>query len=193
MEPRRHGGRERIRKFRLRVSVSPWLILSVFLLTSFSGCMTQQERAARQETRYTEAKAVFEQTTKIYHLPSAQAQGDEKMKLLTQAAAGYEQLVRRYPDQPVWCAQALRSLGNVRAEQGKLDEAVKLYSQVATKYPGQDWEVLQAWKSAADLLREASRQDEARVFYQKIIARFDVDGSPAVVKTIVRASKTHVN
>src|ERR1051326_1479927 len=169
-------------------------MMLLFLLASMlCSCATPEQATRRGQVRSAAAKDLFDQTTKLYHLPSAQAQGDEKAKLLAQAAEGYRQLLRHYPDQPAWCAQALRSLGNVRAEQGRLDEAVKLYSCVATKYPGQDWEVLQAWKSAADLLWEADRRDQARVFYRNIVTRYDVADAPAVVKTIVRASKAHLN
>jgi len=39
----------------------------------------------------------------------------EREKLLDQAARNYQLLLRRYPDQTNWCAQALRHLGNIRA------------------------------------------------------------------------------
>ncbi len=119
------------------------------VVSALAGCATpKQDRAA-------DARKLFEQTVKQYHLPSAEAQGASRQQLLKQAAAGYERLLKTYRDQPYWCAQALRSLGNVRAEQGKLDDAVRLYVRVGDHYPQQDWEVLQAWKSAADLLWDA--------------------------------------
>ena len=134
------------------------------------------------------AKALFEATAREYHFQSAMATGTERERLLAEAATGYERLLRQYPDQDDWCAKALRSLGNVRAEQGQLGVAVKLYASVAEKYSRQDWEVLQAWKTAADLLWEAGRQDEARKFYRKIIARFDQHNAAEVVKSVVRAA-----
>jgi len=117
---------------------------------------------------------------------------DKTATLLQQAAAGYEELLRRYPDQQGWCAQALRSLGNVRTEQGRLDDAVRLYDRVAERYPRQDWEVLQAWKSAADLLWDAGRRAEAKAFYQKVVDRFDTASAPAVVKAALRGSKVRL-
>jgi len=108
------------------------------------------------------------------------------------AAAGYERILRQYPDQPALCAQALRSLGNVRAMQGRLDDAVKLYRRVGTKYPACDWEVLQAWKSAADLLWDAGRKIEARQFYRQIVERFDQPDAPAVTKLISQASRNRL-
>src|ERR1051325_5032380 len=140
---------------------APTLPALLTLLTFLSlplGCAT--DNTARSEGRYAAARDLYERTTKLYHLPSAQAQGEERDRLLRQAASGYEQLLRRYPNQELWCAQALRSLANVRAEQGRLDQAIRLYDRVADLYPRQDWEVLQAWKSAADLLWDADPHAE---------------------------------
>lgn len=123
---------------------------------------------------------------KLIFAAAVQAHADRQFDA---AAAGYERILRHYPDQKELCAQALRSLGNVRAMQGRLDDAVKLYRRVGEKYAQQDWEVLQAWKSAADLLWEAGQNDEARKFYQQIVARFDAPDAPAVTKTIVRAAR----
>jgi tetratricopeptide (TPR) repeat protein len=163
-------------------------LASSALALQLCGCAT-----APKPDRAAAAKALFDQTVKQYHLPSAQAQGAEKTKLLDQAAAGYQKILREYRDLPAWCAPALRSLGNVRAEQGRLDEAVKLYSAVGKDYPKQDWEILQAWKSAADLLWDAGRQTEAMPFYKKIVQRFDVPDAPAVVKAIVRGSRSRLS
>jgi tetratricopeptide (TPR) repeat protein len=158
----------------------------LFALLLF-GCTSAEEKAARQRERATAARQLFDQTVKQFHLPSADAQGAERDRLLGEAAKGYETLLRRYPEQSAPGAMALRSLGNVRATQGKLDEAVKLYTRVGDRYGTEDWEVLQAWKSAADLLGEAGRAAEARAFDQRILARFSGADQPAVVKVIVRA------
>jgi tetratricopeptide (TPR) repeat protein len=158
--------------------------VGTLLAVGLLGCATAPKR-----DRAADAKLLFEQTVMEYHLPSAEAKEPERDKLLVQAAGGYTQLLHSYPEQSDWCAQALRSLANVRAEQGRLNDAVKLYQQVGDNYPGYDWEVLQAWKSAADLLWEAGRQDEARTFYQKIVARFERPDVPAVYRTVVRAAK----
>jgi TolA-binding protein len=160
------------------------LLVSALLL--LAGC------AAPRQDRNAGAKTLFEQTVKQYHLPSADAHGPARQRLLDQAAGGYERVLKTYRDQPYWCAQALRSLGNVRAEQGNFDDAVKLYRRVGERYPQQDWEVLQAWKSAADLLWDAGRQDEAHVFYWQIVQRFDNPDASAVVQTVVRAARRRV-
>lgn len=165
--------------------ISPGRVaVGALLAVGLLGCATapKGERAAA-------AKQLFEQTVRQYHLPSAEAKEPERDKLLVQAAAGYTRLLRSYPEQADWCVQALRSLANIRAEQGRLNDAVKLYRQVGDDYPGYDWEVLQAWKSAADLLWEAGRQDEARTFYRKIVARFERPDMPTVYRTVVRAAK----
>ncbi|NQU10788.1 tetratricopeptide repeat protein [bacterium] len=135
------------------------------------------------------ARELFERTVKEYHLPSAEKQGAEKDRLFEAAVQGYQEVLDRYPGQSYYCAQALRSLGNVRAEQGRLDEAVTLYQQVGVAYPRHDWEVLQAWKSAGDLLAEAARATEAREFYQRIVDRFDQPDTAPVVRTVVKAAK----
>ncbi len=158
------------------------LLLLVLLLGCTSAKQTPQQRADA-------AKALFENATKNYHIPSATAKGPEQIKLQDQAAAAYGQLVKRYPDQGYWAAQALRSLGNIRAAQTNLNEAVRLYAEVEKKYPEQEWEVLMALKSAADLLWDSGRRDEARQYYQKIVSLFDKPEAPAVVKTVVRGSK----
>ncbi|MST95064.1 MAG: hypothetical protein EXS33_07330 [Pedosphaera sp.] len=144
------------------------------------------------QQRHDAALALLNQTTKDFHQPSAEATGAARDRLLNQAAAGYSELLKKYSDQPDLCSQALRNLGNIRAAQGRLNDAVGRYTDVARKYPQQDWEVLQSWKSAADLLADAKRTAEAKVFYGKIVERFDRTNAPPVVKTIVRGSKSRL-
>lgn len=155
-----------------------------------AGCVSSPDR---QQQRYAEAKALFDKTAKEYHLPSAEAKGTEHDRLLSQAAAGYEQLLRQYRDQPHWCAPATRSLANVRAEQGRTDEAVKLYASVESRYPGEEWEILQSWKSAGDLLWEAGQQEPARVYYRKIVERFDTADAPGLYKVIVKGARSKLS
>jgi tetratricopeptide (TPR) repeat protein len=159
------------------------------LLLVLCGCQVKKETP---QQRYDAAKVLFEETARIFHLPSAQAEGAEKDKLQSQAAAGYQALLSHYPDQDYWAAQALRSLGNICATQGKLDAAIHHYAVLEKKYPQQDWELLMAWKSAADLWRDAGRHTEARACCQKIVARFDRPDAPQVVKTIVRGCRTQL-
>jgi TolA-binding protein len=153
-----------------------------------AGCAKNQTPAQRAEA----AKALYERATKEFHQPSGDAKGKEQRRLQDLAAAAYEQLLRKYPEQTNWCVQALYSLGNIRAAQTNLDAATRIYAEVNTRYPQADWEVLMAWKSAGDLLWDAGRKQEAKDFYQRIVQRFDKTNAPAVVKTVVRGSKSHL-
>src|SRR5471032_2064058 len=111
---------------------------AALFLSLLLGCVRAPHETARQ---------VFDRTVREYHLPSANASGADRATLLAQSAAGYEQVLQLGANDRPLCASALRSLANVRAEQNRLDEAVKLYSQVGRQYPSCDWEVLQSWKS----------------------------------------------
>ena len=159
------------------------LRMTIMLLV-ITGCATKPN-----PIHASAAKTLFEATVRNYHFPSATATGKERNRLLTEAAAGYERILHDYPDQNAWCAKSLRSLGNVRAEQGRLNDAIGLYRRVGDEYRQNDWEVLQAWKSAGDLLWDNSRQVEARKFYRQIITHFDHPDAALVVQTIVRAAK----
>ena len=171
-------------------SLTPFLpFLLALVLCLWSGCSGKKETP---QQRYDAAKSLFEQTTKRFHTPSATATGAERYDLQNQAAQNYEQLLRRYPDQANWCAQALCNLGHIRAAQTNLDAAVKDYAAVAEKYPGEEWEVVQAWKSAADLLWEAKRREEARRFYQKVVQRFDGTNQPSIVRIVVRGARARL-
>jgi tetratricopeptide (TPR) repeat protein len=171
-----------ISDFGLRISV---LALALVLV----GCSPKTESPAPPAAS---AQALFDRASTNFHLPSAQAQGAEKARLLEQAAAAYVELLTRQPEDAHWAAQALRNLGNVRAEQGRTNEAVKLYASVEQRYPQQRWEVLAALKSAGDLLWDASRRKEARMFYEKIVAQFDTPQATQVEKTILRGARVRL-
>jgi tetratricopeptide (TPR) repeat protein len=156
--------------------------LAVLFLSLFLGCTRAPHETARQ---------VFDRTVREYHLPSANAFGAERAKLLAQSATGYEQALQLGANDHPLCASALRSFANVRAEQNRLDEAIKLYSQVGRQYPACEWEVLQAWKSAADLLWDAGRQNDAVPFYRQIFERFRSAPSP-IMRTVARAAGRRV-
>ena len=156
--------------------------LQALFLALLLGCAPASHETARQ---------VFDRTVREYHLPSAEASGAQREKLLAQSATGYQQVLRLGGNDRPLCASALRSLANVRAEQGRLDEAVKLWSQVGRQYNACDWEVLQAWKSAADLLWDAGRKNDAAPFYRQIVQRFSSAPSP-IMQTIARAASRRV-
>jgi TolA-binding protein len=165
----------------------PATLLLVALL--FVGCNSHRETP---EQRAAFAKALFERATKEFHVPSAATTGADQKNLQDQAASLYSELLDKYPDQAAPAAQALRSLGNLRAAQTNLDLAVKCYLDVEKRYPAQDWEVLMSLKSAGDLLWDAGRQAEARPIYERLVARFDKPAAPQVVQTAVRGARTRL-
>ncbi len=181
----------------LRLSLS--LSLPVLLLVLLTACSPSKTPEPPKPAAPTAApvatnappaaQALFDRTTKEFHLPSAEASGARRKELLAQAAAGYEQLLREHPTHTNLCAQALRSLANIRATEGRLDEAIALHASVAQRFSAEEWEVLQAWKSAGDLLADAQRAAEAAPFYRQIIERFDRTNAAPVVQIIVRSAR----
>jgi len=175
-----------------RASLRRGLCLSsptaLFLMASLvlSGCVAPRETPQERDAA---ARALFESTTRHFLIPSAEAQGTERIRLQDEAAAGFRDLLKQYSDQEFWAAQALRSLGNIAAARTNLTAAVRYYDRVSQDYPGQEWEILMAWKSAADLLWDHGRQEDALPFYQKIVSRFDQPGQTQVVQTVVRGSQ----
>ena len=91
-----------------------WLISALAGALVLAGCARTQQSSA---DKYEAAKALFESTSKQFHIPSAEAKGAEKLRLQQQALAGYRQLLKNYPDQDHWAAQALRNIGNIYAAQ----------------------------------------------------------------------------
>src|SRR5512137_2362913 len=109
------------------------LIIPLFaLILILTGCSRKERETPEQ--RANAAKALFDQTTKQFDLASAAASGAEKQRLLTQAAAGYERLLKAYPEQEHWAAQALRNLAGIKAVQGNIEQSIQLYAVVANHY-----------------------------------------------------------
>jgi TolA-binding protein len=169
-----------------------WLAVWLVCIALMPGCHSNTT-AAPEAKQTTSAKELFEQTTKDFQIPSAEAKGSEKAALQDKAAAGYKQLLKSFPNDPVYAPQAERSLGNIRAAQGRIDEAVKHFEAVGKKYPNQFWEVLMAWKSAGDLLWENGRKVEARKFYESIVNRYNRPEAPAIIKTVVKGSQLRLS
>jgi len=174
----RYSSRRRLRRL---------IPLLLMVLAGVPACSPKKQETPQQ--RADAAKRLFEMTAKTFHIPSAEAKDAEKEKLQNRAADGYRDLLKRYPEQDYWAAQALRSLGNICASQGKLEEAVANYGAVEKRYPQQRWEVLMSWKTSGDLLWEAGQVDKAAPFYQKIVAQYDTPQASQVEKTIVRGSR----
>jgi TolA-binding protein len=158
-----------------------WCTQATQRLGSLQTALTNLDEAAKTE---------FDQTTKELHNASAETNAVAQQKMLAQAAGNYQAILRRYPKQTYWCAQALRHLGNVHAARTNLDEAVKCYAAVVKSYPAQEWEAVQALKSAGDLLWDANRREDARPYYQQLVQRFDGTNQPSVVRLAVRGART---
>lgn len=175
------------KKFRPKCRTLQFCLLAT-ALALFAGCTEKKSQPVTPGA----AKALFEATVKNYHLPSAEARGEARDRLLREAAAGYAAILRAFPDQPYWSAQALRSLGNIRATEGKIEEALGLYSDVQQRYPGETWEVLQSLKGSADLLWDAGQETRAREFYLRIVNQYDAPSASPVVKAVVRGSRARL-
>jgi tetratricopeptide (TPR) repeat protein len=174
-----------------RVSIVAVCTVALGLL---AGCSQKPATCVFEspQQRYEAAKALFDKTSREFHIPSSQARGLERTKLEDQALAAYTDLIRAYSDQPIWAAQALRSLGNIHAARTNLTEAVRAYAEVAEKFPRQDFEVLMAWKSAGDLLSDAGKSDEGKVYYEKLVARFDKPDALPIVQSVVRGARARL-
>src|SRR4030095_1655469 len=123
-----------------RMPLVKLIAFAVLVIALITGCGKRQPPQTPQQ-RYDGAKALFEKASRDYHIPSAQARGQDRRQLEEQAAALYSDVVRNYSDQRGWASQALRSLANIRAAQTNITEAVKLYAEVAQRFPNQDFEV----------------------------------------------------
>jgi tetratricopeptide (TPR) repeat protein len=163
----------------------PILLCAALLL----GCKQKQQAAIDHSVS---AGALFDQAAREFHVPSAEAKGVERERLLSEAAKRYSELLKKFPDETNLCAQSLRALGSIHASQGKTNEAVKLYAAVGEKYASQDWEVLQAWKAAADLLWDSNQRGDAKKFYAKIVERFGKSDAPQIIQQVVRGSKVRL-
>lgn len=165
-------------------------VVAVTLLVVLVSC--REKPTVPAEARIEDPQAWFEITTKEFHIPSAATQSPERERLQDEAARRYAALIQQFPGESNLCAQALRSIGNIRAAQTNISEAVRQYSTVADRYGSQRWEMLQALKSAGDLLWEANLQAEAKGFYRQITNRFGSTNEPVIIQTVVRGSKARL-
>ena len=165
------------------------LIGAAIACASVSGCKPQQPAVGIESIT---AQALFDQASREFHAPSAEAKGAERDRLLNDAVSRYTRLLKAFPGETNLCAQSLRALGSIHATQNKTNEAVRFYAAVGEKYGSEDWEVLQAWKSAADLLWESNQRGEAKKFYAKIVERFGKSDAPQIIQQVVRGSKARL-
>src|SRR3954471_487917 len=91
--------------FRGRLSALARLALSLALIGMLLvACSRRLQPADSAAERSEAAKALFDQTTRSFHIPSAEAKGAEKRHLQEEAIRGYARLVKEYPEQEYWAA-----------------------------------------------------------------------------------------
>ena len=150
---------------------------------SFSACAkTKEHPMPDAATMFRDAVATHEKSSAINVAAS------DRTTLLEQAAVQYAAILKHHADDARWAAPAMRSLGNVRVAQGRMDDALSCYAAVGSVYPDESWEVLQSWKTAADLLWDAGRKEEATAFYRQIVDRCNGAESSDIEARIVKAA-----
>ena len=107
-------------------------LLVFWVVVCLSGCHKEPQDPKQ---RHAEAKALYDHATKEYHLPSASTNSIQQVHLLGQAAAEYEQVLKKYPEQEDVCAKALLGLGNIRSAQTNFDAALRCWADVVGKIP----------------------------------------------------------
>jgi len=157
-------------------------LLGLALLVA-AGCLSSRNATER---RAAQARHELKRVVRELHVPAGDATNEVvRGELLTNAVAGYLDLVARYPDQPQWCAQALRSVANIYRAEGRRAEALATYERLAQRYPGEHWEVIQAWKAAGDLMWDSQKRELARGYYQQIVDTYSAPDQPPMFQTIV--------
>ena len=150
---------------------------------SLTACArTKEQPTPDAAAMFRDAMATHEQSASLRIVAS------DRATLLDQVAEQYSAVLAVHSEDGRWAAQALRSLGKVRAEQGHLDDAIACYIEVGNAYAEESWEVLQSWKSAADLLWDAGRKAEATVFYRQIVDRWNGANTSDIEARIVSAA-----
>ena len=167
------------------------LVLSCVIL--HSGCSLRPESSTPPAPTPLSAQAIYDRTAANFHQPAAEARGAEQARLLTEAAAGYEHVLKRFPRETNVCLLATRGLANVRASQGRIDDAVRIHVSLTNLPAASDWDRLIALKSAADLLWDARREAEAKPLYHQLVESFDRPGVSQMTQTIVRGSRTRLD
>src|SRR4051794_2243002 len=109
-------------------------ILLALLVTcvAFTAC-SKHEKNSPERARA--AKEQFDAIMKNFHIPSANTNETERVRLQNEAASRYAKLVKQFPGESNICAQALRGMGNIYAAQTNLSAAVKQFILVGDHYP----------------------------------------------------------
>jgi tetratricopeptide (TPR) repeat protein len=172
-------------------SSRPLAALLGLALLAAAGCLSTRSDAER---RTAQARHEFMRVVRELQVPAGDATNEVvRGELLTNAVAGYLDLVARYPDQPQWCAQALRSVANIYRAEGRRAEALATYERLAHRYPGEHWEVIQAWKAAGDLMWDSRMRELARGYYQQIVDTYSGPDQPPMFQTIVDIARQRLS
>ena len=165
------------------------LLLCVILL---NGCNSRPEPPAASAPPALSSQATFDSVATNLHRAAAEARGEERGRLLSQAAAGYENVLKQFPSDTNICLLSTRALANVRALQGRLDESVRLHLSVTNSPAAGDMDRLMALKSAGDLLWDAGRLQDAKPLYEQLLERFGKPGSSQLNLLIVRGARSRL-
>ena len=167
------------------------LLLSSFVLL-LPACHSRPAEAKVSAPPVLPAQASYESVATNAHRLGAEARGEERERLLTQAAAGYENVLKHFPSDTNVCLLTTRGLANVRALQGRLDESVRLHLSVTNSPAAGDMDRLMALKIAGDLLWDAGRHQEAKPLYEQLVERFGKPGSSQLNQLIVRGARSRL-
>jgi hypothetical protein len=179
--------------FRSRVPLMPGgLLLLSGGIIFLNGCDSRPEPPAVSPSPTLSLQATYDAVATNLHRAAADARGAERERLLTQAAAGYEEVLRQFPSDTNVCLLSTRALANVRALQGRLDESVRLHLSVTNSPAAGDMDRLMALKSAGDLLWEAGRPKDAKPLYEQVVERFGKPGSSQLNQLIVRGARSRL-
>lgn len=163
--------------------------LCVILL---NGCNSRPELPAIPAPPALSSQATFDTVATNLHRAAAEARGAERERLITQAAEGYENVLKQFPSDTNICLLSTRALANVRALQGRLDESVRLHLSVTNSPAAGDMDRLMALKSAGDLLWDAGRLKDAKPLYEQLLERFGKPGSSQLNQLIVRGARSRL-
>ena len=178
------------------MSRAPQMLCGLLLHSSFvvflTGCNSRPEPPAVSAPPALSSRATYDSVATNLHHAAAEARGAGRDRLLTQAAAGYEDVLKQFPSDTNVCLLATRALANVRAMQGRLDDSVRLHLSVTNSPAAGDMDRLMALKSAGDLLWDAGRLKDAKPLYEQLVERFGKPGSSQLNQLIVRGARSRL-
>src|ERR1043165_4916195 len=94
----------------LRSKWAAGILLAILAVVIALSACSKHEKDSPDRVRT--PKEQFDVITKNFHVPSANTNATERLRLQNEAARRYTDFVKQFPEQSNLCAQALRSLGN---------------------------------------------------------------------------------